>query len=144
MSQAAVNLIDSVKPYKGGNDLLWKIHELNRIDKHRLLVTVGSSFQSMDVGAHLRTLIAKELPGMEIPIRPIFLKPADTLFPLNVGSELFNDEPGAQPIPDMQFRFNVVLNESGIVEGEYLVDVVHSMVGAVDILVPTFAPFISK
>jgi hypothetical protein len=144
MSQAAMNLIDSVKPYKSGNDLLWKIHELNRIDKHRLLVTVGSSYRSMDIGAHIHAMMIKEFPDIEIPIKPIFFKPADTLFPLKVGAELFVDEPNAQPIPDMQFRFDVVLNEPGIVEGEYLVDVVHSMVGVVDGLVPTFAPLISK
>jgi len=33
-------IVDSVKPYKGGNDALWTLHELNILDKHRLLLPV--------------------------------------------------------------------------------------------------------
>ncbi len=42
-SDAAIAAIDAVKPYKGGNDSLWLLHTLNNIDKHRLLITVGSA-----------------------------------------------------------------------------------------------------
>jgi hypothetical protein len=31
----AIALISEAKPYKGGNDLLWQLHHLNRRDKHR-------------------------------------------------------------------------------------------------------------
>ena len=48
ISQKSIKLIDAIKPYKGGNDSLWRIHELNNIDKHRLLITVGSSFGIKD------------------------------------------------------------------------------------------------
>jgi hypothetical protein len=41
MLPEAVKAIDSLKPYKGGNDPLWRLHELNNIDKHRTLVTIG-------------------------------------------------------------------------------------------------------
>jgi hypothetical protein len=33
-------IVESVKPYKGGNDALWALHELNILDKHRLLLPV--------------------------------------------------------------------------------------------------------
>jgi hypothetical protein len=42
MSQNAIDAIDNLRPYKGGGDpenLLWCLHRLNAIDKHRLLVT---------------------------------------------------------------------------------------------------------
>jgi hypothetical protein len=39
MCPKAIKAIDALKPYKGGNDALWKIHELNNIDKHRTLFT---------------------------------------------------------------------------------------------------------
>src|SRR4029078_6521508 len=36
-----------LEQYKGGKgEDLWVLHRLNNIDKHRLIVTVGSSFQS--------------------------------------------------------------------------------------------------
>ncbi len=41
MRPAAVRAIDELKPYKGGNDQLWRIHELDIIDKHHALFTVG-------------------------------------------------------------------------------------------------------
>lgn len=39
----AVDLIRKWKPYKGGNDLLWAVHDLNRSDKHRAIVPVNLS-----------------------------------------------------------------------------------------------------
>jgi hypothetical protein len=37
----AVKLIDSMKPYKGGNYALWMLNELNNTSKHRLLLNVS-------------------------------------------------------------------------------------------------------
>jgi hypothetical protein len=42
MNQTAIDKIEALKPYKGGNDALWKIHRLNITDKHQLLLAVGS------------------------------------------------------------------------------------------------------
>lgn len=42
--QEAIEAIDLLKPYKGGNDDLWRIHELDRIDKHRALFTFAHDF----------------------------------------------------------------------------------------------------
>lgn len=33
-------IVDVIKPYKGGNDALWALHDLNDLDKHRLLLPV--------------------------------------------------------------------------------------------------------
>jgi hypothetical protein len=41
MLPEAVKAIDGLRPYKGGNDALWRLHELNNIDKHENLITVG-------------------------------------------------------------------------------------------------------
>ena len=48
MCPKAIKAIDALKPYKDGNDLLWKIHELNNIDKHRALFTVDSDCVMLD------------------------------------------------------------------------------------------------
>lgn len=34
----AVEAVDALEPYKGGNDTLWQIHALNLVDKHRFLI----------------------------------------------------------------------------------------------------------
>jgi hypothetical protein len=36
--QSAVLLLYKLKPYKGGNDLLWMLNEASAVDKHRLLI----------------------------------------------------------------------------------------------------------
>ena len=37
--QDAIEAINLIKPYKGGADDIWRLRELNNIDKHRLLLT---------------------------------------------------------------------------------------------------------
>lgn len=41
--------IHSLTPYKGGNDLLWALHDLDRTDKHVRLMLVGTSPGGMTV-----------------------------------------------------------------------------------------------
>jgi hypothetical protein len=60
MRQDAIDAIDAIKPYKGGNDTLWRLHKLNIVDKHRLLVTVGSQMRSLDLGA----LMSSDMPPL--------------------------------------------------------------------------------
>ncbi len=38
----ALEFIDALKPYRGGNNPLWKLHETNNIDKHRGLIAIGT------------------------------------------------------------------------------------------------------
>ncbi len=56
MRQDAIDAIDELKPYRGGNDTLWRLHKLNLVDKHRLLVTVGSQMRSADIEDYLKVL----------------------------------------------------------------------------------------
>lgn len=132
----AVDVLRSIEPYQGGKGHeLWILHHLDIIDKHRLLITVGSSFQSVDVAALFRPFFEKihaERFGSKdnsvlANFPPLFLKPADILFPLKAGDELFIDAPDAEVNEKMQFRFNVALNESGIVEGKPLLETVHHL-----------------
>lgn len=132
------NLIDSTKPYKGGNDILWRISELNNIDKHRLLITVGSSFGSVDIGTLMMKQMKKLSPDLPLPSMSLFIKPADNLFPLKKGDELFTDSPNAEPDADMQFRFEILLNEKRIVDGEILTESLQAMINEVEKLIPVF------
>jgi hypothetical protein len=130
-------IIDSLNPYPGGNDALWRIHALNNRDKHRLLVTVGSSFQSVDIGAHMMESMRK-MPDMpanmrdNLPDISLFLRPADNLFPLKVGDELLIGAVDEEENPKMQFRFMILLYEPGIVEGEPVTEVLTAMIAEVE------------
>jgi len=120
MSNAAINAINAIKPYKGGNDVLWKIHKLNNVDKHRLLITVGSAFGSLDLGAHLIREMAEKFPDLAIPDLHVFFRPAYRLLPLGAGNELFIDAPDAKVNEKLQFRFEVAFRELQVIEGDRL------------------------
>lgn len=44
MSPLAIEAIDSLKPYGGGNEPLWRLHQLDNIDKHRMLFAIDNNF----------------------------------------------------------------------------------------------------
>jgi hypothetical protein len=44
MRPEAIEAIDKLKPYKGGTDAFWRIHELDNIDKHRALFSIAHDF----------------------------------------------------------------------------------------------------
>jgi hypothetical protein len=142
-----IDAIDATKPYKGGNDQLWRLHRLNNIDKHRLLVTVGAAFRSFNVGAHLMGQMIKAgigmhlglKPGAEIPVPDIYLSPTDKLFPVRAGSELFTDMPDAEVNYKMNFLIDIAFGEPGISEGEPLVETLRGTLDLVGNIVSDFA-----
>jgi hypothetical protein len=140
--------IDALKPYKGGNDQLWILYRLNNIEKHRLLITVGSMFQSVNIGAHMSKMMADHIAadpdnpfhGKEFPAINIFLRPADVLFPLEEGDELFIDGPDAEPNEKLQFRFSVALYEPEIIKAQSLLETVHELAALVEGIVTALTP----
>jgi hypothetical protein len=142
MSQAAIKAIDAIKPYKGGNDALWRIHELNRIDKHRTVVTVGSAFAFFDVGPLMQREVAT-MVSFPISLLSLNLAPSDRLCPLKIDDELFIDSPDAEPLQDMPFAFDVAFNERGVVEGESVLPLLQGMATLIDNLISDFDPLLA-
>lgn len=145
----AIAAIDALTPYKGGNDQLWRLHKLNNVDKHRVLITAGSAFQSVNIGAYLSREMQKQFASspsaskpVEFPVLDLFIKPADRMFPLKQGDELFIDGPDAIPNEKLQFRFEVAFGEQGVVFGEPIIETLASMVTLVESIVPTFEPYL--
>jgi hypothetical protein len=59
----AMQFIDGLKPYKSGNELLWKLHETNNIDKHRKLITVGTEILCDGEGFFGQYLLKEDNPS---------------------------------------------------------------------------------
>jgi hypothetical protein len=150
MAKAAIDAIDATKPYKGGNDVLWRLHKLNNIDKHRLLLTVGSAYSAVNVAPHIvgRMIEAGiathlKLPtGTRLPFPAIYLKPSDRQFPLKVGSILFRDAPGAQVNDKMNFLIDIAFGEPGICEGDPMIETLKGMLDLIRNIVSDFAPLL--
>ena len=140
--------IDALKPYQGGNEPLWMLYKLNNVEKHRLLITVGSMFQSVNVGASVSAIFTKLMGsdqnspflGKEFPIFDTFLTPADTLFPLKAGDELFVDAVDAEENPKTQFAFSVALYEPQVIKAKSIVETIHQMTALVKGIVAALTP----
>lgn len=138
-SPAAVALIRELKPYKGGNEALWRLHRLDILDKHQGIVPVGASYRSVDILPIARAEFAglvkqtRDLaPTHQLlsQLSPLFLNVADRLYPLRDGAELFR-APLSGPLPpdhEMQFRFEVAFGEDQILDGEPVIPALHQLI----------------
>jgi hypothetical protein len=129
MRDEAKKIIRQIKPYKGGDDILWSLHALANRDRHRLLFTVGAAFNSFDLGAHasgiMQDLVAKSW-GIQVPKMSLWATPSDRMFPLKAGDKLFTDGPDAEVNKDIKFAFDIALDEPGVVAGESLIAIVRA------------------
>src|SRR5208283_3271512 len=104
----AVKVIDALQPYKGGcnGDALWRIHELDNIDKHRAHFRVGYDY----------LLVADWMPSNYL-VR-------------NAGSPHFTGTEGFDPDvqKDMQLEVEKALSETQIVDSNALLPSLRQLV----------------
>jgi len=122
MREDAIDLIRTIKPYKGGNDVLWRLHRLNNIDKHRLLLTCGAFVHNWSITQHvevtnpdLRTLermaraYAADLNGS---------RTRSLTYGLKAGDIILRDFPDAKPNENIKFFIEIAIDEAGICDRE--------------------------
>jgi len=143
MKPDALAAIDSLRPYKGGNDTLWRLHRLDNVDKHRLVITIGSAYRSVNMGAAISRLLRKVSPDTAQPTPEFsaFFRPADRLFPLTVGSQVLG---GAinEPCDKVEFRFELAIGEPGVVNGEPLLETLSQMISATEKVLKDLEPLL--
>jgi len=144
--QRTFDALDALKPYKGGNENLWALHQLNNIEKHRLLLTVGSKASGVNVGHLLARQLVNSFPAQAVAALEsmnIFLKPADTGFPLSAGFELYMGDVDEIPDPEQQFQFDVALSEPGVIDGEPILDTINDFKKTVSEIISTLTPLLN-
>ena len=105
VGQKAIDQIKSIHPYKTGDDLLWRLHRLNLIDKHNMLIAGLGNITA----ANGHALITEHWDGDRrtgISGIPLTLKKGDKF-----------SIPGMKVNKDTQFFAEVVFNQPGIAEG---------------------------
>jgi hypothetical protein len=145
LAAPVVSAIDSIKLYKGGNDLLWQLNELNNVDKHRLIFTVGSLVRSADLGHYIAQSLPTPFASMRDQVSAFFeVKPSDgnyTFDPLKVGAEVFSDQTTTE-VKEVRLRFEVVIYEKDVVEGRSLLETMQNMVTEVENATAQLQPFL--
>lgn len=139
MKQDVVDAIWEIKPYKGGDDALWLLHALNKIDKHRLLVTVGHYFTRFDSAEHLAETKPVLPRGPTTRLAHHYW--IGTKF-LKAGDDLLIDFPDAKVNKNIKFAIDIAFNEPGVCEGEPLFFVLRNSLNRVRKLVSDFARFL--
>jgi hypothetical protein len=146
MTPAAQKIVTDLKPYKGGNETLWKLHELNRIDKHRLLVAASTSLRSFNINQHRAyvrhgSTALLQRNGQHFVLRiaeDVYVPPSFKLFPLKTGDVLLVDPPDTKVNENIDFRFDVAFNEPGICEGDPILETLKECLGLVREIVALF------
>jgi hypothetical protein len=141
VSDTAKDMLAALKPYKGGNDALWRLHRLDITDKHRLLLAVGA--------AHRNIILPSPAMG-DAPagLLSIALTPTDRQFPLKDRVEIFRvakaaREEGDEAYDDLKFTVQIALDEPGVVEGEAVIPVLLDLADAVKHLLAVFDPLLT-
>jgi len=118
LSDADKAAIHALKPYKGGNNLLFALHQLNMQDKHRKLILLGASVAGAEYsvkpghgGGHVRAfaLYGKTFQDGEC----VALWDADPQMGLNLALQIaLADVPeiGRPPVIGMLQKFSRVAN----------------------------------
>src|SRR5258708_2591931 len=117
MRPEAIKAIDRLKPYKGGNDELWRIHELDIIDKHRTLFSV----------AHDYLFFGDWFDG-------------DYYFKTNAPH--FAGVFDTQVEQDMQLEIDKAVGQTQVTQSNSLLPSLHRLVDFVDNLIAGFKPLL--
>jgi hypothetical protein len=113
-----VDVIRGLEPFQGGRDeRLWCLDYLDVADKHHLLILVGSAFRNLIINPAVE--MRKHLPAdwPPIPDMPIALLPADRMFPLKDGDELYSGPREAKPEDYPAVTYEIALGQPGFLKG---------------------------
>jgi hypothetical protein len=131
VSARAYRFIRRLKPYKGGREFFWTIHELDRLDKHQSIIPVGAAY------THVTIKLLMAVPWDDAPLAspPISLRPKDRCYPLKDGTTLYVIKAAARQPPideNPQFTFDVAFGEGQIVDGEPVVPALQQLTELVE------------
>jgi len=134
--QEVVDAIDATEPWKGGRGhRLWQLNELSNMEKHHLLIAVGSFLSGVEMTAGFP---GTPKIGLRLGMRP--------RLPLKVGDELFHEAilPAALKMNQAtRFDFDVSFDHPGIMEGEPALKTLQDTAKLVDEVISEVERFLS-
>lgn len=150
--KTAMDILHAIKPYKGGNDALWALHELDNIDKHRILIPVGSavgSFKTTFTLGILKAMFPDRWAALEAAFPEITLSvlasevmiPGFGAYPLKDGAILYRARAAGLSHMDMnpQFTFTIAFGEGEVIQGYPLIPTLEQYAQLVDDIVNQFS-----
>lgn len=135
----AWELIQETKPYKEGNVKLWQLHQIDIIDKHRIIIPVVSENKAVviDFGAQMKQIFGDKVS--DIPSMSIGIRPADRV--VSDGMILFSAD---KTHIDPKFEFELVFGKNDILVGESISDCLNGFINLTDSIINKFESLISN
>lgn len=137
----AVAMIRSLKPYKGGNDLLWYLHDLNRSDKHTpiLATELGKQWDMRMLAGEEggRVLVIGSRHGQHLVTGgyvPEIGDPASA----DDGMEFLTTTPGTKWHADIKPTFHIKFRNAESISGRTAVANLSHMCGLVKTILADF------
>lgn len=126
----AIKYLDSFQPYKGGTHLLWELHALNNVDKHRLLLTTCSTNIAHSMAPSEKAEMERIYRGSHPAAPPMrlgsVLRPFKESVPLKPGHKLLTI-PHSELEQEMRFLIDVAFDEPQIVGCKPIVELLHQI-----------------
>ena len=144
-SDLARKMVARLKPYKGGTDAFWRLHQLDIMDKHTTLIPMGAS--------HSRVLWKVDFTSMfemmgetdpnNIPdMPPIAFTPANTQFPLKNGDVVFEygyaNDPDRKHKGEFKLTIDVAFGEGQIIDGQPVIPSLQQFVDFIERIAGVF------
>jgi len=145
MNGAAAELINEVvklEAWETGRDsLLWAIHELDRVDKHRLLLPAAVAFTGISLdGDSYELTVVKKFSGVEAA-RPLVFAPREWT-PLKEGMTLLGSPDGTGlSAAKATLTFDLTLGEPARMREESAVTWLRILAGLAEKTIRDLAPF---
>ncbi len=143
-------ILDATEPYRGGKgEALYHISELDKADKHRLLVTVAFTNARLDEGSIIERTLLESNP--EWAGRLVFSRPDDVAHygierlpgeRLKAGRVLLREHMHEPPKQKGDFVADITLNEPEIVKPQSLRSLLTHSTLYVDRMINAFSDFV--
>jgi hypothetical protein len=131
ISPAAKGVLDGIKPYAGGNDVLWALSVINNQDKHRFRLCAFPAWNRM---------VVRKPAGAGFFTHNVM----DRLSPLVNGTEIgrIRAPHGVTEHANLQLSFDVAFAEPEVVMGQAVFPLLDELVAAVRDVVDRFRPLL--
>jgi hypothetical protein len=144
MPQALKKRIDAFKPYNGGDDRLWSLHQLDIADKHRLLTTTITVINTINFTINTDTVnraFGGHLifpPGL-IKLQTVHIPALQPLFPIEKGALLYSIAGDHETNKDVKLTFDITFGQSEVFAGKPIVKTLTELTDLVESIVLSFA-----
>lgn len=141
-SVEAISFIKALKPYKGGNQMLFALHRLDITDKHRLLIAVGAAREPVRVPGSAQAARYKDKGIRVIPQKSdgtfeVEFAPFIDVFPLEDDAEIFRRTNDPKLYPNANLTFEIAFGEKGVFDREPLVPSLFNLTYAIEAIIKT-------